>query len=170
MKKCLVCLLVLLLSACAAPVWETVKDEIPAVAVSAGEDDSYTIQVGVPENLSLCEERNGWQLYAAQDGALEVETRTFLTSGLDSAVRMVSGFEAEKLTILKTTRFDMPEYQFAWAAQTEQGMRLYRADLVLDGMTCYAVVCSHSEDVGTGCDTQIRQVFSSFGLFTDEGV
>ena len=101
---------------------------------------------------------------------MEVETRTFLTSGLDSAVSMVSGFEAEKLTILKTTRFDMPEYQFAWAAQTEQGMRLYRADLVLDGMTCYAVVCSHSEDVGTGCDTQIRQVFSSFGLFTDEGV
>ena len=170
MKKVALMLMMLLLSGCAAPVWETVDDEIPGVEDASWVDEAYTVQIGMPSGIALTEERDGWQLYSTADGDLEVETRTFLASDLDSAVRMVSGFEAEELTILQTTRFDLPEYQFAWVAQTERGSRLYRADVVMNGTECYAVVCSRPEDAGNDHDTEIRQVFASFGLFTDEGV
>jgi len=170
MKQVCLVLLFLVLSGCTAPVWETVEDEMPAVAVSSWLEDAYTVQFGIPETVNLQEEREGWQVYGTEDGSLEIETRIFLTSGLESAVRTVSGFEAEELTILQTSRFGLPEYQFAWVAQTEQGSRLYRADLVLDETDCYAVICSRPESAGNDHDTEIRQVFSSFGLFTDEGV
>ena len=160
----------LLLSGCSVPVWETVEDTQPVVAVSSWLQDAYTVQFGVPETVDLLEQKEGWQLYGTADGSLEIETRTFLVSGPDSAVKAVSGFEAEQLTILQMSRFGLPEYQFAWVSQTEQGSRLYRAELVLDGTKCYAVICSRPEEAGDSHDQAIRQVFSSFGLFTDEGV
>jgi len=160
----------LLLTGCSAPVWETVEDVVPAVPVSSWLEDAYSVQFGLPSSVELLEEREDWKVYGTRDGELEIETRTFLTSCPESAVRTVSGFEAEELTILQTSRFGLPEYQFAWVAQTEQGSRLYRADLVLDETDCYAVICSRPESAGNDHDTEIRQVFSSFGLFTDEGV
>ena len=170
MKLVYLAALWLLLSGCAMPVWETVEDELPVSEVSVWQEETYTIQLGLPETVSLTETRDGWQSYSDADGILEIETGTFLTSGMDSAVRMVSGFNAEDLTVLQTSRFGMPEYQFAWVSQTEQGSRLYRADLVLDGTVCYAVICSRPETAGNDRDQQIRQVFSTFGLFTDEEV
>ena len=170
MKKSCLALVFLLLSGCAAPVWETVQDEIPAVPVSSWLEEAYTVQFGVPETMELLEAREDWQVYGTGDGSFEIETRTFLASGLDSAVRTISGFNADALTVLQTSRFGLPEYQFAWVAQTDQGSRLYRADLVLDGTECYAVICSRPETAGNVYDREIRQVFASFGLFTDEEV
>jgi len=160
----------LLLTGCSAPVWETVEDVVPAVPVSSWLEDAYSVQLGLPSSVELLEEREDWKVYGTRDGELEIETRTFLTSGPESAVRTVSGFEAEELTLLKLSRFGLPEYQFAWLAGTEQGCRLYRAELVLDGSNCYAVICSRPEAAGAQYDSEIRQVFSSFGLFTDEEV
>ena len=154
----------LLLTGCSAPVWETVEDEVPAVPVSSWLEDAYSVQLGLPGSVELLEEREDWKVYGTRDGELEIETRTFLTSGPESAVRTVSGFEAEELTLLKLSRFGLPEYQFAWVSQTEQGARLYRADLIMDGTCCYAVVCSSLENAGDYYAFQARQVFSSFGL------
>ena len=94
---CLVCLLALLLSGCATPVWETV-----AVEAAAWQEDTYTIQLGLPEGAALLEEAGGCRLYGTGDGSLEILTETFLASGLDSAVRHLSGLSAEDLTILRT--------------------------------------------------------------------
>lgn len=159
-----VLVLMMLLSGCSVPVWETVDDPMPSEQVASWQESSYVIQVGLPDGLALMEETEDAAVYATENGELEVETQKFLTSGLDSAVRTLSGFPSEELTILQTTRFDLPEYQFAWVSQTEQGARLYRADLVLDGTCCYAVVCSSLESAGDYYAFQARQVFSSFGL------
>lgn len=160
----LVLALMMLLCGCSKPVWESVDDFMPSEPVMNRQETSYVIQMGLPEGLELVERSEAAAVYATANGELEVETQTFLTSGLDSAVRTLSGFEAEELTILQTTRFDLPEYQFAWVSQTEQGARLYRADLVLDGTCCYAVICSSLESAGDYYAFQARQVFSSFGL------
>jgi len=156
--------LMMLLSGCSVPVWETVEDVMPPETVMTWQESSYVIQVGLPEGVELVEQSEHAAVYATANGELEVETQKFLTSGLDGAVCTLSGFEAEELTILQTSRFDLPEYQFAWVSQTEQGTRLYRADLVLDGTCCYAVVCSSLESAGDYYAFQARQVFSSFGL------
>lgn len=170
MRKVCLALVFLMLSGCAAPVWETVEDKVPVLPVASWLENAYTVQCGVPSGVELLEQREDWQVYGTADGELEVETRTFLASSLNSAVKTLSGYQADELTILRTSRFGLPEYQFAWVSQTEQGSRLYRADLVLDDTACYAVVCSRPEAAGNRHDREIRQVFSSFGLFTDEGV
>lgn len=137
--------------------WETVAD-VPA---SGQGNMEYEIMVGLPET-ALTDESETCRHYETAD--LQVDVWTFFVSDMDTAVRQLSGFEAEKLTVLQTSRFGLPEYQFAWYCQTEEGGRLCRADLVMDGMTCYAVVCSFLEDAGESAWTEARQVLSSFGL------
>ena len=161
---------VLMLTGCSGPVWETVNDVVLQEQVPVWQEEAYELQLGVPEEAALLLENDVCSLYSTANGELEVETITFLASGLESAVKTVSGFSAEDLTILRTSRFDLPEYQFAWVSQTEQGARLYRADVIMDGMRCYAVVCSSLENAGDYYAFQARQVFSTFGLSGDSGV
>ena len=101
---------------------------------------------------------------------MEVETRVFPASDMASAVKVLSGYEEDRLNILQTERFDMPEYQFAWVTQTECGQRLSRADIVIDETACYAIVCSTLEQSGNAHAEDVRQVMATFGLYTDEGV
>lgn len=168
MKRMWLLALLVLLSGCSRPVWETVDDEQPLAAAASWPETAYEIAIGLPEGMQKLEETEKSQLYGSEQ--LEVETSRFLTASLDSAVRTVSGYEAEELTILKTSRFGLPEYQFAWVCQTDQGSRLYRADLILDDVNCYAIVCSRPEAAGGTLDSEIRQVFSTIGLFSEEGI
>ena len=159
-----------LLSGCgAAAVWEWVED-VPAESAGVWQQDAYVLQIGLPPELSLTERKLGCSLYETADGSWQVQTQTFLASDLDAAVRYLSGYDADRLTILETTRFDLPEYRFAWYCQTEEGGRLCRGDLVMDGTTCYAVVSSTLETAGDTYARQIRQVFSGFGLSHGESV
>lgn len=170
MKITVVLVLMMLLSGCAGAAWETVEDINTAIPAASWQEAAYSIEIGIPSDLALQEQTADWSLYATENGELEVETRRFLASDMKQAVKTLSGFSADRMTILQTTRFDLPEYQFAWLAQTEQGSRLYRADFVIDGMECYAVVCSRPEEAGMAFDEPIRHVFSTFGLYMDEGV
>ena len=158
MKLLVLISLILVLSGCSlqTAAWETVTD-----SVSQQKQADYDITVGLSES-ALTDRTDLCSRYETQ--SLQVETQSFQATDLNGAVRYLSGFEAEKLTILQTSRFDLPEYQFAWYSQTEEGGRLYRADLVMDGMNCYAVVCSFPEQAGETAWTEARQVFSSFGL------
>ena len=170
MKTICLAVLCLLLTGCSVPVWETVDDIQPAEQVRVWQEEAYTLQFGVPEGTSLVAQENGYALYSTDNGELEIETRTFLTTGVETAVETLSGFSSDQLTILQTTRFGMPEYQVAGVSQTDPGARLYRADLVLDGSCCYAVVASSLEGAGDYYAFQARQVFSTFGLSENEGV
>lgn len=153
----------LLLCGCSTPVWETVDDLQPETAVSR-QVQLFELQLQLPEQVQLLAADDAGSLWATADSELEIEQRVFLTTDPDSAIRAISGFTKEQLTVLQTTRQGLPEYQFAWVSQTDRGARLYRADLILDGFTCYAVVCSSLEDSGEQYAFQARQVFSSLHL------
>ena len=160
MKIVVLLLMLVFLAGCGAQAetWETVEDTIIQTEVSLSE---YDITVGLPES-ALTDWTDNCCRYETEH--LQVETSAFQAVDLNAAVRYLSGFEADKLTILQTTRFDLPEYQFAWYCQTAEGGRLCRADLVMDGMNCYVVVCSFSEEAGEPAWAEARQVFSAFGL------
>ena len=142
--------------------WETVEDH----AVAA-DQTLYGIAIGLPE-MALTDGTENFRRYETQN--LQVDVSTFFASDFQDAIHRISGFSAEKLTVLQTSRFGLPEYQFAWYCQTEEGGRLCRADMVMDGMTCYAVVCSAPENGGEAAREEARQVFSSFGLMPVEMV
>lgn len=158
------------LSGCSSPVWETVNDSIPAQPAAARPGGAYAIEVSVPEEAALLGSAAGWEVYATDDSELEIETRTFLASSPEIAIETISGLDADNLTVLETSRFDLPEYQFIWVTQTDQGSRVCHADLVMDDTNCYAVICSVQEAQGNIYDDEIRQVFATFDLFVDEGV
>ena len=170
MKKLILPLVILVfLTGCSSPVWETVDDTIE-VSASSWLEEVYSIEIGVPRAVSLLDTCDDRSIYSNDDGSFEVETWTFLASDLDTAVKMLTGYRADELNILQTERFDLPEYQFAWVTQTEQGSRICRADMVVDGLDHYAVICSTLEGAGDTYASDVRQVISTFGLYTDEGV
>lgn len=169
-KMTLVVLMLLLLTGCSQPVWETVDDAYQDVPAASWLENTYTIVTALPQDVTLLERTEGWCVYSNADGSIEVETRTFPASDFAAAAKMISGYDAQKLNVLQTERFGLPEYQFAWVTQTECGQRLCRADLVLDETDCYAVICSTLEEVGDVYAEDIRQVISAFGLYVDEGV
>ena len=170
MKK-LICLLPLLfLTGCSRPAWETVCDTIPSVAALAQDSCAYSISLGMPQELQLAEQDGRTAIYSTAQGEMEVRTETFFASSSETAISYLTAMEPDALTVLRTERFDLPEYQFVWLSATEQGTRLNRADLVMDGMDCYAVVCSTLEQCGNTYDDAMRQVLSTFGLFVDEGI
>ena len=163
-------LLVMLTGGCASQeAWETVDDALPQ-QVGAWQTQAYSIQVALPMGAEFVGADTEGSLYAVEDGELEIRTATFLASELNAAVKHLSGLQAERMTVVQTTRFGLPEYHFAWYAQTEEGGRVCQADLVMDGLCCYAVVTSVPEDNGKDYQQTCRQVFSSFGLSFDEGV
>lgn len=162
------CALLALLCGCASPVWETVADDVPQEASAVWQEEAYTITLGLPQAAVLQEADAGRSCYRVAETGLEITTEVFLASEQDSALRHVSSQPADSLTVLKTSRFGLPEYQFAWY-EAETG-KLCRADLVMDGMTCYAVVCATPEAAGDSLLDEVRAVLASFGLYRDEGV
>lgn len=168
-KLALLIVLCIFLTGCSSPAWETVDDTMD-IPVGSWLDQTYSINISVPQEMKLMEETDSWKIYSTDSGHMEVETRTFLASDLDTAVAMLTGFQASELNILQTERFGLPEYQFAWVTHTDRGERLCRADMVVDGMDCYAVVCSILEEAGDSYASDVRQVIATFGLYVDEGV
>ncbi len=140
--------------------WETIGDFTPEMdSILASE--LYGITTALPET-AITDSSENRRCYELND--LQIEVSTFFASDAETAIKNLSGFSMDKLTVLQTERFSMPEYQFAWFSQTEEGGRLCRADLVMDGMVCYSIVCSAAEDAGDTVWEEATQVFSSFGL------
>ncbi|MBP3633136.1 MAG: hypothetical protein J6J43_00995 [Oscillospiraceae bacterium] len=171
MKKLITLSLVfLVLTGCARPVWETVSDTVPDVPVVAWQEKAYNIELGLPQGVELLNSNAGWSLYTDEQGQLQIETGTFLAADLADAVKTISGYDEQELNILQTERFGLPEYQFAWVSASKEGSRVCRADLVMNGSDCYAVVCSTPEQAGNTFADEVRQTISTFGLYMDEGV
>ena len=151
------------------PAWETVSDTV----VEAGSvwDGTYTITVGVPADaVEQDADSEVQKVYRHASGEYELYTRVFLASGVESAIRQLTGCEMEQLCVMETTRFDMPEYRFTWYQPEGETGKLCRADMVMDGEVCYAVVFAVEESVGGKYNQLITEVFSTFGLYYDEGI
>ena len=168
-RAVLLCLVPLLLSGCAAAPAEKEPEPPEAAAVSAETEPRSFILFGVPADaVPVFRETGGRCLYVQEEGDYEIVSDILPTGDLNEAVRLLTGFDPEKLDILKTRRFGLPEYRFAWASASDGGGLLSRASLIRDGGSCYALVFSVREGLGTAYDECAEALFSSFGLCGDE--
>ncbi len=161
--------LIIFLAGCSssAPSWETVSDT--AAVQSHWSEQTLEINFGIPENLQTKSQTEDGVNYVINDGEMIVSADKILASDLNTAVSLLSGMEADELTVVTTERFGLPEYRFAWCEATEQGeLRLCTADLVLDDIYGYVLLCSTDAEAGDRYDHQIESVFSTFGLYFDE--
>ncbi len=173
MKKLVLLFLpLLLLCGCAEEpaIRETVSDTIEPV--ECWQSEAYDILLEIPEDVALLPENpaQSGKTYVQEDGLYEIETQVFLASDAESAIHQLSGFRAEDLEVVCLSRFSMPEYRFAWYRPSDDGGRICRADLFCDGQQCYAVTVSVSEDAARMYHQLAAEVFSTVGLFFDEGV
>lgn len=153
----------------AEPTWEYVRDSLLTEAPT--ELAEYCISFDVPTDaiLEKSDGESDRRVYRQKDGDYEIISQTIGTCDLETVVRELSGFSPEQLSILHTTRYGMDECHFVWCSDTEQGMTLSRADVILARPYCYALTFSANEENAL-CytDTQTK-VFSSFSLFENEG-
>ena len=168
----LAALSLLFLSACkpaAEPVWETVDDL--DVVQTVGIQDTYTMVFDVPMDavMDTAATQSGRTVYEQKDGDYEIVCETFPASGIEGIVRRLTGFEKDKLDVIETTRFGLPEYRFAWCSDSEEGSRVCRADVIFEAPYCYALTFSVREDAASRYHSTQEQTFASMSLFTDEG-
>ncbi len=168
MKTLLFLMLVLSMALCGCQgetkgVVETVEDEISVFS----EDSFMEISVFVPQEEGTIQLSAAPESFTGDDENYHIQTRRLLASSAESALRQLTGNAA--VTVLQTSRFQLPEYRFAW---TEQGAETlcYRGRMVQDGDVFYAVLFGVKESAGNKYDSLMAQVFSSFGLYVDEEV
>lgn len=161
MKKYAVSLLcALLLCGCAGEeTFETIADEVLVPVMAQPRE----ISVQLPDNaVAPVLGTDSAQVYLSTDYEIILET---LSSGdINATIQAISGYEAEKLTILKTRQGDADRYEFVWACAGESGDRLGRAVVLDDGSHHYCM--SVLRDTGDTGESQIvwSEVFDSFAL------
>ena len=158
MKRWLCCLLpVLLLCGCGAEeTLETVADEwmVPAMA------QPREVALRLPEDLAMpVLEEADRRMYLGEDYEIMVETME--SGSLDAALRSLTGYTGERLTVIRTRQNDADRYDFVWTAAGEQGERLGRGVILDDGdyHYCLSVLRDADEKIVVWQD-----VFSSFSL------
>ena len=158
-----------MLGGCAIqPAWETVHDG--SIPVSAELEEPYEITFGIPDDAKLQESENTQRTtYTQTDGDYEIISDVVIANNYHDAIKAVSGFAPEDIGMVETTRFGLPEYQFAWASTNEEGIYVSRASLVEDGSYFYALQFSVKEKMGTDYDLCAENIFDSFGIYYDEG-
>ena len=161
--------LTVLLCACVSnvPIWETVDDELVLPVSARGPS---TIVFAAPDGAvrQTFASPGAPQVYTAPDGSYEITACVYEASDLDDAVAQLTGFDASKLSPVRTTRFSLPEYDLAWSAAGDEGERVYRAAILCDAPYCYALCFSVPAGSGTEYDSIQDTVFASFGLYYDE--
>lgn len=150
----------LLLSGCAAEeTFETIADEVLVPVMAQPRE----ITVQLPDNaVAPVMEADSAQIYVSSDYEIILET---LSAGdINATVQAISGYDAEKLTILKTRQETADRYEFVWACAGEAGDRLGRAVILDDGSYHYCM--SVLRDAQSTQDSQIvwSEVFDSFSL------
>ncbi len=174
MKRILALTVVLLcLCGCAASeqTWEYVRDS-EVYPVGSYLDEAYTMFFELPSDAQCSREETtaARQVYAHENGDYELIAETMLCSSMQSAVRRLTGFEASGLQVIQTKQHGLDEYQFAWYTNGDEGGKLCRADIVFDGIYCYALSFYADEQTAMQYDTTADEIFASFSLYFDEKI
>lgn len=152
-----ICLLMTLLCGCGAEeTLETVNDEwlLPAMA------QPREISVRLPDNLvAPALELSGRRLYLAEE--YEIMLETIASGDLETTLRNLTGYDSDRLTVIKTQQENADRYDFVWTAAGEQGERLGRGTILDDGNYHYCLSALRD-----GGETIIvwQDVFDSFCL------
>lgn len=146
MKKCwLLFLAVVMISGCAdQEVFEQVEDVYQVMAPQAA-----VLYVQLPEEAAVTAMGSGQEnaIYFCDGYTLTVQT---LAGGdLDRTLRQVTGYAAERLTLLQTGTGETERYECAWTSAGEGGDQVGRLVLLDDGANHYAVtVMAPAETAG----------------------
>lgn len=157
-KWIMVILVIVLMSGCAAPEeLETVSDvyveEIPA----AGE-----IVLSLPDDAgeeAICADPTG-TLYVCENYTITMQT---LPGGdLQRTLKTVTGYEADRLTVLQTCQKDLDSFRTVWTSAGENGDQLGQAEILSDGNYHYVLSVMAQADLAEELRETWQALFDSF--------
>ena len=162
-KLCLVIFCVLMLSACSAvETMETIGDEgVTPVMGEAGQ-----VQLTLPdlEDAQVIDNGMGSRIYLFDGFCVTVQT---LDGGnMDKTLEIVSGFDADKLSLLKTEQKDYTQICCAWSSAGEQEEQLCRVVVMDDGRYHYAVTVM-ADSSGVAAQPDLWEILDTVELSTD---
>lgn len=165
--KRIVCVLVLVLvlSGCSAPVYETMGN---VVHVSDQDELLRPIKLALSADAAVLTASGTDLLYSCSGYSISLQT---LPSGdLPATIRTISGYEPEQLTLVHSTCGDHSRYDWVWVAAGEEGEVLCRAAVLDDGHHHYSL-CAYADADAVAELTELwNALFASFCLEDGEEV
>lgn len=157
-KWIMVMLALILLSGCSAPgELETVSDNYVEGISTAGE-----IILSLPGDAgeeAICADPTG-TLYVCENYTITVQT---LPGGdLQRTLKTVTGYDADRLTVLETRQGDLDSFLTVWTSAGENGDQLGRAAILSDGSYHYVLSVMASADLVEELSETWQTLFDSF--------
>lgn len=149
-----------LLCGCAKMAMETVSD----VYVTQPAGERQTIQLELPEDAAqaVMELNQGTRLYLC-DG-YELRLQTLYSGDLDGALRTVTGFGEDRLTVIKTRDGGYDRYDCVWSAAGEGGDQVGRTMILDDGEYYYCVSATADSGVAYELSEVWQEILDSVSL------
>lgn len=136
MKKWLAVIVLtgIFLTGCMAQTFETVGDQLEAPVISI----SRQIRLELPEDAAVgAVNAQGGKVYWCDDYDITVQT---LPGGdLAETVKMLSGFDINKLSVFTVESGECKRYEWVWSAAGETGDQICRAVVLAEGNYHYCV-------------------------------
>ena len=158
-KLAMLLVMILVLSGCGAQeTFETVADEIVQSVMAQPRE----IWLSVPEDSAMpaMESENGC-VYICKD--YEVAVQTLESGDLNATVQLVSGFDRDRVTLLKTNQNGAERYDFVWTCAGES-QQLGRAAILDDGNYHYVVSATIDASLMEEYQEIWNGIFESFTL------
>lgn len=152
----------LLLSGCAAPVYETldgvdVNGQVPAaktICFDLPEDATVQTVQGGPGRIYFCE-------------GYEIMVETMSAGDLDKTLRSLTGFTRDALTLMQTKVDGIDRYSCVWTSIGEGGEQIGRATILDDGGYHYCLSVTAPAQDALKLQPVFSDLFASFTLETD---
>lgn len=162
MKKCwILAAVMLLLTGCGArETLETLTDDyIQPVSAAV-----WQMILDVPQDatVTVLQGEDTGKLYLC-DG-YTVSVQTMQSGDLQKALRTLTGYEKEELTLMQTLQDGIKRYECVWAAAGEGENQVGRACLLDDGNYIYAVTAMAGESKAGELTDVWQEMFDSFRL------
>ena len=149
-------------------VWETVSDQI-YLSVDGKVPVQLTMDFTAPEDaVQSADAFSEGTVYQQAEGKYEIIQET-MQSTAESAIKLMTGFSKNELTVMETKAFDMARYDFVWSAASEQGQQVCRGVVFDDGTYCYTLTFQTAEENGGELQECMDEMFASIGFHEDEG-
>lgn len=136
MKKIIIAAaLLLFLTGCAQPTFETLQDP----GIQTDTPAAAQIQLTLPDEASaaVMESEDAGKMYFCDGYTVTVQT---LPGGdLDRTLRQLTGFAKDALTLMQTRQDVIDRYESVWSAAGEEGDQVGRVVVLDDGNYHYAV-------------------------------
>lgn len=141
---------------------ETISDDLTVLA----EEQACEVAVSVAdEDAVTFFGEDGSRLYLCDNYTVTVQT---LSGGdIDQSMRTVTGFSKDSMTVIKTVKDGITQYEYAWSAIGEKEDQICRGVMLDDGTYHYAVTVMADYSQAADLQDTWQAVFESVALSTD---